>query len=158
MAVVALIAQNMASRYSPRLLRVKLLLIAQRRVIVVFTLTASYIVTELVLNRKNLPDDPAPPAAIMVGLLLLVLSVVVLVWFITQMLHSIRVDRLVQSVGDLILEAARTHAHHYRKDNEVPIGALDEPSGAAEVTAADSGYFVGVDTGQLRNSPPRTTS
>jgi uncharacterized membrane protein len=149
MAVVALIAQSMATRYSPRLLRVKLLVTAERRVLVAFTLTASYVLTQLLLERKNLPDDPAPPAALLVGLVLIVASAVVLVWFINRMLRSIRVDWLVRSVGDLILDAARRRAHDYRKDTEVPAGALDAPPAAAEVTAADSGYFVGADTGQL---------
>jgi uncharacterized membrane protein len=149
MAVLALIAQNMASRYSPRLLRVKLLVTAERRVLFVFTVAASYIITGLVLERKNLPDDPAPPAALLVGLVLIVASAVVLIWFISRMLRSIRVDWLVRSIGDLVVQAARRRAHDYRKDTEVPTGALDAPPGSAEVTAGDSGYFVGVDTGHL---------
>jgi uncharacterized membrane protein len=149
MAVLALIAQNMASRYSPRLLRVKVLVNAERKVLFAFTVVGSYIVTELVLERKSLPDDPAPPAALLVGLVLIVVFAVVLVWFINRMLRSIRVDWLVRSVGGLIVDAARRRAHDYRKDEEVPAGALDAPPGAAEVTAGDSGYFVGVDTGRL---------
>jgi uncharacterized membrane protein len=150
MAVVTLTAQNMASRFSPRLLRVKLLLLSERLVLVLFSFTASYLLTVLLLNRSRLPDDPARPLELAIGAVLLVASSISLIWYINRMLQSLRVDRTVRWVAGLILEAARKLAQEHREDVELPADALDAPPGAVDVTAIGAGgYLVGADIGHL---------
>lgn len=152
LAVVAMTAQNMVNRFSPRLLRVKMKTIQSRSLLIVFSFTASYVFAELVVNRTASGDASTPPAGLTVALVLFVLSAVVLIAYIGRLMEFTRVDRTVRWVRQLVVAAARHLERELPSKGEIETssGAFDPPAGAADLVARSSGYVVRVDVRHLR--------
>lgn len=149
LAVVTLTAQNTSNQFSPRLLRIKMMALAERMVLITFSFAATYIITELLLQRSKAGDELARPLSMLVGLTLLIVSAVVLVVHISRTLQFIRIDRTLNWVGGLIVGAGRHVAHEYRDFAAVPVSAFEPQQGAAEVIAASSGYVWNVQARHL---------
>jgi len=149
LAVVTLTAQNTSNQFSPRLLRIKMMALSERMVLIAFSFAATYIITELFLQRSQAGDELARPLSMLVGLALLVCSAVILVVHISRTLQFIRIDRTLNWIGGLIISAGRHVAHEYRDFAAVPISAFEPQPGAVEVFAMSSGYVWNVQAGHL---------
>jgi len=149
LALTALSAGNMASKFSPRLLRMRLSTSGNKWVLGAFSLTAAYILVSQILLRGREGDSLAPPLMMSVSVLLLVLTGVMIVWYINGTLQSMRVDRAIRWIGRRILRSIVAHEHDRRHDTMLCDVDLERPAEAADLTAPDDGYLVDVDTDQL---------
>ncbi len=95
LALTALTAGNMASKFSARLLRMRLRGNGNKWMLATFALTASFILTSQVLLRGRESDDLAPPLLMSVSVLLLIFTGVMIVWYINGTLQSLRVDKAI---------------------------------------------------------------
>ena len=149
LALTALAAGNMASKFSPRLLRMRLSGGGNKWVLGAFALTAAYIIASQILMRGRESDSLAPPLTMSVSVVLLILTGVMIVWYINGTLQSMRVDRAIRWIGRRILRSMVAHEHARRHDDIQSEIDLEQPGDAVELTAPDDGYLVDVDTGQL---------
>lgn len=149
LALTALTAGNMASKFSARLLRMRLRGNGNKWMLATFALTASFILTTQVLLRGLESDDLAPPLMMSVSVLLLIFTGVMIVWYINGTLQSLRVDKAIGWIARRIERAAKAQEHESRHDIVVPDIDVERPSGAADLVAPDDGYIVRVDTDHL---------
>ena len=149
LALTALAAGNMASKFSPRLLRMRLSGGGNKWVLGAFALTAAYIIASQILMRGRASDSLAPPLTMSVSVVLLILTGVMIVWYINGTLQSMRVDRAIRWIGRRILRSMVAQEHARRHDDIQSEIDLEQPGDAVELTAPDDGYLVDVDTGQL---------
>lgn len=149
LAVVTLTAQHTSNQFSPRILRIKMMALSERMVLIAFSFAATYIITELFLQRSEASDELARPLSMLVGLALLVSSAVILVIHISRTLQFIRIDRTLNWIGGLIIGAGRQVARQYRDFAAAPISAFEPQTGAVEVVATSSGYVWNVQGGRL---------
>ena len=149
LALTALAAGNMASKFSPRLLRMRLSGGGNKWVLGAFALTAAYIIASQILLRGRESDSLAPPLMMSVSVVLLILTGVMIVWYINGTLQSMRVDRAIRWIGRRILRSMVAQEHARRHDDIQSEIDLEQPGDAVELTAPDDGYLVDVDTGQL---------
>ena len=149
LALTALAAGNMASKFSPRLLRMRLSGGGNKWVLGAFALTAAYIIASQILMRGRESDSLAPPLTMSVSVVLLILTGVMIVWYINGTLQSMRVDRAIRWIGRRILRSMVAQEHARRHDDIQSEIDLEQPGDAVELTAPDDGYLVDVDTGQL---------
>ena len=149
LALTSLTAGNMASKFSPRLLRMMLRGSGNKWVLGTFSLTASYIITSQILLRGRAGDTLAPPVTMSVGVLLLVITGVMIVWYINGTLQSLRVDQAIRWIGRRIVWAMTAHEYELRHDVVVDHIDVRRPAEATDLIAPDDGYVVRVDTGRL---------
>ncbi|MFW2336177.1 DUF2254 family protein [Ilumatobacter sp.] len=149
LALTALATGNMASKFSPRLLRMKLRTSGNKWVLTVFAATAAFIITSQVLLRTSSGEELAPPLMLSISVVLLVVTGVMIVWYIDGTLQSMRVDRAIRWVGRRIERTAKRHEHTARHDVVVDTIELQRPPGAIDLLASDDGYVVSIDTGRL---------
>lgn len=149
LALTALTAGNMATKFSPRLLRMRLRGGGDKWVLAVFALTGSFILASQVLLRNRAGDTIAPPLLMSVSVVLLVLTSVMIIWYINGTLQSMRVDYAIQWIGRKILKAGRRHAYAVRRDVVVDAVDLERPPTAVDLLGPDSGYVTCIDTDEL---------
>jgi uncharacterized membrane protein len=149
LALTALATGNMASKFSPRLLRMRLRTSGNKWVLGVFAATAAFIITSQVLLRTAAGDELAPPLMMSLGVLLLIVTGVMIVWYIDGTLQSMRVDRAIRWVGGRIERAVKWQEYEARHDVVVDAIELQRPPDAIDLVAPDDGYVVSVDTGRL---------
>jgi len=149
LALTSLTAGSTANMFSKRLLRMQLRRSSDKLVLGVFALTASFIVGSQILLRTRSGDSLAPPLMMIVAVILLMLTGVLIVWYINGTLQSLRVDRVIRWTGRQILRAAGAHGRAVRGDVVVPEIDLERPADAADVPAPDHGYLVRIDTNRL---------
>lgn len=113
LALTSLTAGNMASKFSPRLLRMKLRGGGNKWVLGTFALTASFIITSQILLRGSAGDALAPPLTMSVSVLLLIITGVQIVWYINGTLQSLRVDRAIRWIGKRIVRAMNAHEREF---------------------------------------------
>ncbi len=149
LALTSLTAGNMATKFSPRLLRMKLRGSGNKWVLGTFALTASFIITSQILLRSRAGDTLAPPVTMSVSVLLLIITGVLIVWYINGTLQSLRVDRAIRWIGRRIVRAMKAHEHELRHDVVVDDIDIRRPADATDLIASDDGYVVRVDTDRL---------
>lgn len=149
LALTSLTAGNMASKFSPRLLRMKLRGGGNKWVLGTFALTASFIITSQILLRGSAGDALAPPLTMSVSVLLLIITGVMIVWYINGTLQSLRVDRAIRWIGKRIVRAMNAHERELHHDVVVDEIDIERPVEATDLMAPDDGYVVGVDTDRL---------
>lgn len=150
LALTALTTGNMASKFSPRLLRMKLRGGGGNKwVLGVFAMTASFILTSQVLLRSNNSEDLAPPLTMAVSVILLVVTSVMIIWYINGTLQSLRVDLAIRWTGRRILKAIRAQERIARRDTVVPSLTVERPLDAADLLAPENGVLVSIDTDWL---------
>ncbi len=149
LALTALATGNMASKFSPRLLRMRLRGEGNKRVLAVFAATAAFIITSQVLLRTGAGDVLAPPLVMAISVLLLVGVGVMIVWYIDGTLQSMRVDRAISWIGRRIESVVKRQEHAARNDVVVDTTELQRPPDAIDLVAPDDGYVVSIDTGGL---------
>jgi uncharacterized membrane protein len=149
LALTALATGNMASKFSPRLLRMKLRSSGNKQVLGVFAATAAFIITSQVLLRTEAGEELAPPLTMSLSVLLLIVTGVMIVWYIDGTLQSMRVDRAIRWVGGRIERAVKRQEYEARHDVVVDTIELDRPPGAIDLVAPYDGYLVSIDTGRL---------
>ena len=151
LALTALTTGNMASKFSPRLLRMRLRSSGNKSVLATFAGTVGFILTSQVLLRDQTGDELAPPLVMAISVLLLIVTGVMIVWYINGTLQSLRVDRAIQWIGRRIELAAKRHAHSLRHDLVVDAMELERPPDAIDLVSPDDGYMVSIDTGRLES-------
>lgn len=149
LALTSLTAGNMASKFSPRLLRMKLRGSGNKWVLGTFALTSSFIITSQILLRGRAGGTLAPPVTMSVSVLLLVITGVLIVWYINGTLQSLRVDRAIRWIGERIVRAMKVHEYELRHDVVVDDIDIRRPADATDLIASDDGYIVRVDTDRL---------
>ena len=149
LALTSLTAGTIASKFSPRLLRLKLRGDGNKWVLAAFSLTASFIITAQILLRNSAGASLAPPVTMTVSVVLLIVTGVLIVWYINGTLQSLRVDRELLWMTKRIIRAAKAHDHALRHDVVVDEIDVERPSGAVELFASDHGYVARVDTDRL---------
>ena len=149
LALTALATGNMASKFSPRLLRMKLRTSGNKWVLGVFAATATFILTSQILLRTDPGDELAPPLAMSISVLLLIVTGVMIVWYIDGTLQSLRVDRAIHWIGRRIERAVKGHEYVARNDDVVDVIELERPPEAIDLVASDDGYVVSIDTGRM---------
>ena len=149
LALTALSAGNMASKFSPRLLRMRLRGGGNKWVLGAFAATASFIITSQILLRGRPSEGLAPPLMLSVGVVLLVLTGVMIVWYINGTLQSMRVDRAIRWMGRRIRSVLRAHERAVRGDCIVSEIDLRRPTDAVDLVSPANGYLADVDMGDL---------
>lgn len=149
LALTALAAGNMAGKFSPRLLRMRLSGSGNKWVLAAFALTAAFIVASQILLRGRDGDALAPPLTMSVSVVLLILTGVMIVWYINGTLQSMRVDRAIRWIGRRILRSIVAQEHARRHDDIRSEIDLARPLDAIDVVAPDDGYLTDVDTAEL---------
>ena len=149
LALTSLTAGNMASKFSPRLLRMMLRSSGNKWVLGTFSLTASYIITSQILLQGSAGEALAPPMIMWIGVLLLVITGVMILWYINGTLQSLRVDQAIRWIGRRIVWAMTAHEYELRHDVVVDHIDVRRPAEATDLIAPDDGYVVRVDTGRL---------
>jgi len=149
LALTALATGNMASKFSPRLLRMKLRTSGNKWVLSVFAATATFILTSQVLLRDSASDELAPPLMMTVSVALLIITGVTIVWYIDGTLQSLRVDRAIRWTRRSIERAAERQQYAARRDDVVDTIELERPSEAIDLVAPEDGYVVNIDTGRM---------
>ena len=116
LALTALATGNMASKFSPRLLRMRLRTSGNKWVLAVFAATAAFIITSQVLLRTEAGEELAPPLMLSLSVLLLVVTGVMIVWYIDGTLQSMRVDRAIRWIGRRVARSAKRQEHRARHE------------------------------------------
>jgi len=99
--------------------------------------------------RSRDGDELAPPLMMFVGVLMLIVSGIVIVWYIDGTLQSLRVDRTIRWIGRRVERAVRAHEREARHDVIAGTVELERPPGAIDLLAPEDGYVVAIDTGRL---------
>jgi uncharacterized membrane protein len=120
-----------------------------KQVLGVFAATAAFIITSQVLLRTAAGEELAPPLTMSLSVLLLIVTGVMIVWYIDGTLQSMRVDRAIRWVGGRIERAVKRQEHEARHDVVVDTIELQRPPDAIDLVAPDDGYVVSIDTGRL---------
>ena len=149
LALKSLTTGNMASKFSPRLLRMQLRSSGNKWVLATFAGTVGFIITSQVRLRDRAGDDIAPPLVMAISVLLLIVTGVMIVWYINGTLQSLRVDRAIQWIGWRVERAAKRHERRLRSDEIVDAIELERPPDAIDLIAPADGYMVSIDTGRL---------
>jgi uncharacterized membrane protein len=149
LALTAVIAQNVATRFSLRLHRILQEGWRTRFVIAVFAGTTTFIMTEQFRLRSLPGDDLAPEGGLALAMLLLLFTGATIIWYMVATMRSLRIDATLRYMSDLIRSAVRNAEHHHRLDSPVPAAALRPPPNAVPIHAPGSGYVVDVDTDRL---------
>ena len=137
----------MVSRFGSRTLRIYGRHSADRWVIGAFAMAAAFILTEQFQLRTLDPEGPAPVAGITVSVVLLVLTGVMMIWYIGAVIRWFRVDRAVEAIGKITREAARAVTRRRRRTvlTSLPM----RPDDATDLLAPRSGHLAEVDTDKI---------
>ncbi len=156
LALTAVTTQNMAAKFSPRLLQIKLRTASNKIVLAGFSLTAAFILSSQVLIRGRAGDALAPPLTLITSVVLLVVSGVLIVAYVNSTLQSMRVDRTVSWIAHRVVRAAEAQHRAAGSDSVLAELRIDRPEGAVDIEASDDGYIVEVDTRRLDRLAERT--
>jgi uncharacterized membrane protein len=147
LALASVGAQNVVSRFGSRTLRIYGRHSADRWVIGAFAMAAAFILTEQFQLRTLDPEGPAPVAGITVSVVLLVLTGVMMIWYIGAVIRWFRVDRAVEAISKITREAARAVTRRRRRTvlTSLPM----RPDDATDLLAPRSGHLAEVDTDKI---------
>ena len=149
LALTALTTGNMANKFSPRFLRMKLRHSSDKWMLSAFVFTASFIVTSQILLRNRDGDALAPPGMLYGSTALVAITGAIIIVYIDSTLHSLRVDRALRWIVRHIERAAKRHEHELRHDVVVPEIDVTASSGSIDLAARENGYVVSIDTDRL---------
>ena len=149
LALTALTTGNMANKFSPRFLRMKLRHSSDKWMLSAFVFTASFIVTSQILLRNRDGDALAPPGMLYGSTALVAITGAIIIVYIDSTLHSLRVDRALRWIVRHIERAAKRHEHELRHDVVVPEIDVTASSGSIDLVARENGYVVSIDTDRL---------
>ncbi|MFW2332374.1 DUF2254 family protein [Ilumatobacter sp.] len=148
LALASVAAQNVVSRFGSRTLRIYTRRSADRWVIAAFAMAGSFIIVEQYQLRKLDAEAPAPPTALGISILMMVLTGVLMIWYITALIGWVRVDRAVSAIGTVIGRTGRSIARH-RATGSAPTVIGPRPAAATDLRAPRSGYLAEVDADVL---------
>lgn len=94
---LTVVALQLASDYSPRLLRNFLTARSSKLALALFVATFTY----SVLVLREVSTEQVPELSVTVALLLVILSALAFVYYVGEIANSLRVARIVQTAGDL---------------------------------------------------------
>ena len=140
-------AQNVVSHYGSRTLRIYLRHSADRWVIGAFAMAAAFILTEQFQLRTLDPEGPAPVAGLTVSVVLLVVTGVMMIWYIGAVVRWFRVDRVIGSISKITREAASAVTRRRRRT--VPTSMPMRADDATDLLAPRSGHLAEVDTDKI---------
>lgn len=156
LALTAVTAQNVANRFSLRLLRVQQRGLRDKFVIAVFTMATMFIITTQAGLQSRQADEFAPSGGLLGSLALMLFSGATIIWYIGASMKSLRLDRTLQRLSTLIRRTVRSVLRERHLDVVAPAAALDPPPGSTPISAASSGYLVNVDTNALHEAATST--
>jgi len=149
LALTALTTGNMANKFSPRFLRMKLRHSSDKWMLSAFVFTASFIVTSQILLRNRDGEALAPPGMLYGSTALVAITGAIIIVYIDSTLHSLRVDRAIRWIVRHIERAAKRHEHELRHDVVVSEIDVTASSGSIDLVARENGYVVSIDTDRL---------
>lgn len=146
LTVVAL--QLASTQASPRVLRLFARDRVVHRTLAVFLGTFAFALTVLRTVRNPADPEPAvvPRIAVTLAFVLTLVSVVMLVLFLSHLARQLRIDTVLRDVHD---ETSATIALVSERDDGDDTPAPPRPPHARPVAAAHSGFLTGVDREQL---------
>ncbi|MGI9644158.1 MAG: DUF2254 family protein [Ilumatobacteraceae bacterium] len=147
LALASVAAQNVVGRFGSRMLRIYARRSADRWVIAVFAMAAMFILTEQFQTRRLDPDDPAPVAALVLSVLLLVATGGTVIWYIASLIRWFRTDRAVAGVVRATREVAR--GIERKRRGTVPTPLPRRPADALDLPAPRSGHLAEVDAAAI---------
>lgn len=148
LALASVAAQNVVSRFGSRTLRIYTRRSADRWVIAAFAMAGTFIVVEQYQLRMLDADAPAPPATLGISILMMLLTGVLMIWYITALVGWVRADKAVAAIGKVISRTRRSIARH-RTASSAPMVIGSRPAAATELRAPKSGYLAEVDANVL---------
>lgn len=159
LSISAVSAQNVANRFSLRLLGVMSRSLVDKAAIGTFVLALSYIIVVQVRIRSHSGEDPANPATLLVAVGLLVLCGIAILGQISRTIAWMRVDRSLQYVARQTCRTATTIDRAHQIDGSLPeslpAASLVPPSEATPLNAARGGYLDWIDTVELHELATR---
>ena len=156
LALTAVTAQNVANRFSLRLLRIQQRGWRDKVVIAVFAMTTMFIITTQLGLRSLQPDELAPSGGLITSLVLMILSGATIIWYIGASMKSLRLDRTLQRMSNLIRRTVRSLLRERHLDTPAPATALEPPPDATPIGAPRTGYLSNIDTMALHQTATRT--
>jgi len=147
LALASVAAQNVVSHFGSRTLRIYLRASADRWVIGVFVLAATFILTEQFQLRRLDPDSPAPVAGLTLSVVLLVITGATLIWYISSVIGWFRVDKTIARIMKIESETIRSLVR--AREGSVPTSIPERPAGATDLLAPRSGYLAEIDTDMM---------
>lgn len=149
LAVGSVTTQNVVSRFSLRMLRIYQRELRDKAVIGSFALAASFIMIEQIRLRDQEPTDLAPIPGVTISLVLIFLSGVSTIWYLSALSAWFRVDRTTRRVAKTALRNARALERRYTDFDPAPRSLLERPETFAPVLAPRSGHLSGLDFDKL---------
>jgi uncharacterized membrane protein len=144
LALASVAAQNVVSRFGSRVMRIYKRRSADRWVIGAFAFTATFILTEQLQLRRLDPDTPAPVAGLALSVIFLVIAASLVIWYISTIVRSFRVDQAVAGVMKVARDAARRVT---RRRSTLSSATIPErPDNALDIPAPRQGHLAEVDT------------
>ena len=156
LALTAVTAQSVASRFSLRLLRIQQRGWRDKVVIAVFTMAAMFILMTQLGLRSFEADQLAPTGGLVTSLVLLILSGATIIWYIGASMKSLRLDRTLQRISRLIRRTVRSLLRERHLDTPAPATALEPPLDATPLPAPRTGYLSNIDTRALHQIATQT--
>ena len=144
LALASVSAQNVVGRFGSRVLRIYTRRSADRWVVGMFALAASFILVEQFQLRGLDPSSPAPVAGLVISAILLVISGTTLIWYISSVIRWFRVDRTVARVVEV--ERQTLHGVARERSGSAPASIPERPKTVTDLLAPRSGYLAEVDT------------
>ncbi|MDH3676434.1 MAG: DUF2254 domain-containing protein [Anaerolineae bacterium] len=149
LALASSTIQEVVGRFSLRLLRIYLRNPWDKAVIAVFTMAATFNLVEWFQLRSLSADALAPVGGVVLGVILLLISGAMMIWYLSAVMSWLRLDRTLRRVARLILNAARTVERQHRDDSPAAEASFERPPEAMALPAPRSGYLTDVDTAGL---------
>jgi uncharacterized membrane protein len=142
--------QNVANRFSLRLMSVILRGLETRLVVSVFVVALAFVVTAQVRLRSADSDAPASPLTLLVGFVVVVLSGVAIIGYVGRISQWMRADRTLARVQRTIRRASARGERARAHGRSIAAGDLEAPAGSTPVTVTTSGYLAAIDLTALR--------
>ena len=156
LALTAVTAQSVASRFSLRLLRIQQRGWRDKVVIAVFALTTMFIITTQLGLRSLQPDELAPAGGLLTSLALMTFTGATIIWYIGATMKSLRLDRTLQRISKLIRRTVHSVLREHHLDTPAPATALEPPPDATHIGAPRTGYLSNIDTKALHQIASQT--
>ncbi len=156
LALTAVTAQNVANRFSLRLLRIQQRGLRDKFVIAVFTMATTFIITTQAGLQSREADELAPSGGLLVSVLLVLFSGATIIWYIGASMKSLRLDRTLQRLSRLVRRTVRSVLREHDLDTPAPAAALEAPPNATLIQAPRNGYLSNIDTAGLHKLAAET--
>jgi uncharacterized membrane protein len=147
LALASVAAQNVVGRFGSRVLRMYNRRSADRWVIGMFSLAATFILAEQFQLRRLDPSAPAPVAGLAVSVVLLVITGTTMIWYISAVIRWFRVDRTVARIIEVERQTLNGVAR--ARSGSVCTSIPERPETVTDLLAPRSGHLAEIDTNMI---------